>query len=935
MTNKLIERKYFNPRNADDLFDISRLDERFSIAAKIAKPDLRLTYLNLFRLRDDLRAFIRDLMFLNSGRKIIYMIDDVLLSSYAEMNSDNRKSFTYPIVEDSSNEELQTKLGYEYTLRLHELLINPRKVKIKNNDPDHIVYFSPALRENFIRHILYFQRKENEINANLRKFFESYEDEEEVDLDHINQALVKYEEALKNRSPIGYINNNNLGKELRETLEPLNKLDSEAQKTLQKHITQKNKFTQIYERLEEIVNSTHICWSRAGVEEYLEKIGVNGRLTSSGNGEYLATRLMDRHRQFLLQTTELKIHPVGGLESHKEADEISKKIGNFQHVADALGELLDLNTSLANISSDIDNSVDIQFVTHRPLTINMINSMMLYRWGIPVRHPKFLAARIPEDLRDQASADATRLLFLLNGFLEQVKGESLKHRNFITSRNFNAILSDFQSGFSQPWVSFKNLIYFKENFSSENEGTKAFGSSDLVPPLTQNLEYRLLNLLRAALSLWTDHKTINVKIFDVPERKDASGTVIESAHYMILPAAGHLRYVLKLPYSKINEKPDKWPKHSDQNNSRELSIADFVDCIKKDDIEFAQAVFAGATGRWEAVPSILKKDLSDQEDTNQPEKEFVAEQLYLRQFGFRGAAAASAGWLRSLKYMHDAYNDIDYASRLKKSDYRLKLAKIGWGLEMNYFVKKRGFDYSEDDSGKFIVKIPAKNTVDAPDESHIPLASTEKLARDCIDLFNKLLKERVGSNSGNRMDRKNPQEIYWAYMTGRAAQLIFMIFSAIKHQCVFDHYQAYKEIFYNKELTSDSNIRKYHDELKKFIESGKSEKKASNSRYLTSNFLSTWAEYEFNIEGTEKFTDARRIAKIIRLQRQMDNYCAKLPERGFPRELFIYVKKDIFERMRIEVEELQKKYFDSILNNINDRIKKKHILYQLNDTKLR
>ena len=888
------------------------MDDRFAVARKIADGNKAISiYLDLCRLKDDLEALIRDLMVLTQGKQIVYMIDDVLLRAYAAMNENNRRSFAYPITANSlTDAKLLEKRGTEYTLRLHELLIKPIK-----EHAAHRVYFPQSLKENLNSHESYFRNIKEKNDTSFKAQVEEKSKNHPgftPDWKQIEEVIEDCWKEIQRRPPVWDSSQSSL---------PIQKTGSNAnlphaiyqllgdyvRKIYQKVVTKT--------RFEKIKASEYILFNQNVFLEYLKKILGEGEELpepEKTNGTYLSAHLMELYGFFLSQGEELGIHPISDQAPEQRIEKRENSISNFYSMAVVLGELLEWNALLINHPTK-STQIEVQLVTHRHLTLNMLNSTRLSRHGVPVRHPKFLAGRIPERLRNQVIIDTNRLLTLLDRFLDRIR------RN---STSFQQDLEDFQTNFKRPWVAFKNLIYVSENFSKSIPNPN-IGPEELNKLTRSDLQNNLEILIRRTLILWNDTPP-NIIIHSVKERKDPeTKKIIEPKHIMIMPVAGRLRYIVKLNESSFEDSYERKSKlHSIEGFTK------FANKIKHKQV--AQAVFAAILGQWDAVASVLSTNNKQKVDLSIVDESIVAEKLYLRQFGERGAAARVGGRLRICVHMYKANQSIIGSLELRKSDYRFRLSYLGWHLEMNYFYVKRKLSIYSDDA----CDLPSiKNPLDSNGPPFL-LQQTHELAWKAIEIHDEVQQKMKNFTKSNKKIAEDPQYIYWKYMSGRAMQLLFMILAVVKHNCVWDANNANIELFYGKNRIRLDKILSYLEELGDFSGHFPNAENPNdcNSNYLSSGFLYYWAEYFFKWKGsTQNPSDIdallKTVTELLTYKQKMELYCKKLPERGFPRELFLYVKKDIFTEMDEKMRDLQESYFTSSRDMIDSTIKRKQLMY--------
>lgn len=882
-------------------------------------------FYTLIHLRDELLDFQRDLnRILRSGHndRSAFAIDDVSLRAFAELSNDSRRYFHFPIpVEGEAKEKVMETRGAEYLFRLESMLFGPDTVPVllppnAENCRDHIQYFSLSHRN-----------KTLSLNWDtLRPLVTPVVDTLGNDRGRYGDWIVQ-NRSLLNRDPRLISFNDSSGQD----------------KTLS-------------------------AWTR---DEASISVGLLA-IASLEHGEQVLERyrkLFDREEsriQFFNEIDALRISDKvkdkeGFLRSFRTLqceNGITEYAGITEGIFDLLYTLDGINQTLsksgtsrnegymwrAAMSATYVHAVNdllvrhggeptFQLVTHRSLLARVVRTFREGELLVPVRHPKFLAATLPLSVAQEIYPSLERINSALGGFVRA----ALNDREVTVEE-----IKEIEKRVSPSWTALKRKIYSSEagfiakRFDEEQKKLRGGRNPDLEKAKKYVAVHALEDsnpktVLLAFLRERTD-ALLRDTIFSALDRTELQAYFVpkrerETEHWMILPRAGKLRYVIKINPSMLDDASTVSAKHRNLDLKRLLTKPSGVGPNSQAAplTIFATALAAAIVGNWNIAIDYLDKNRID----GIHDSDLNAECRFIRHLALRGLASQKKR-LRSqvLTNLSDASETITHLVQEKPNDFRFRLGCAGTILEWLVLGDLKTADAQE--AFETVFQFPHHQ-------------ATLKIMELCFGVV-----REIDQNLMSCPDADDSQLVYWHYMKARSLQILLTLYMAVWGEETPNPHLDYIRITIAKETRAEwqsvfdqfsavwNALEKTWAELQNGERDHAGWKRAAFHRdcavevqYPAATLAWHFGKLMFHLNGGKLFDPGASLSPIEKLATLSANIqdvysclsgiessCLKLSFDGYPRRLFRTVKKKLYKVVEDNIRDVNKEAFYELTESI-------------------
>ncbi|MBF0346350.1 MAG: hypothetical protein HQL81_01665 [Magnetococcales bacterium] len=899
---------------------------RYRIANAIqsaGRTKLAKNFLDLLRLKEELDLFISDIVALGRQRRIIYAVDDVVLQAYVEMDKNNRRSFSFPITEHHENDEQLKLRATEYAWRLKSLFFSRNR---PNEQPPLLILPSamPGLT-GFAEFIGKNGRRSNETISS--KFDEILEQEPET----IKQAL---EELVRTLSL------HPLGRKIEQRGKAADNATTYLSDNLyslyqaQWNLEQTGHYVNLFKKM---LTEGHFCYAQTGlscVTEYLDRQFQSDPVAKLipetiaalepmlADAEPYDSQRVDRLFQLLLESDKESVY-----ETERKPESLWISATNFGYLS-AINQTFEKNGINA----------EVQLITHRQKLVNAVRALGWEKKGAPFRHPKFLAAAIEAEKRQDTVGLANKIVIFLERMIGEINKIALKEKNNEWSASdlgkTQSAVEQAQKDITGPWGSMKSCIYLNEIYTDPQCHTHSKPirrrSSNINQDILDRFELRYEELQEIAKSSVNyegeyllhqilDQRAVGQKVF-VAHVPDFEG--LEMEHVMIVPIAMNLRHIIKIPFEFFrNDSPVVQKLTNNSGNESELIEMEIIEIINSIDTQnqqlysFSRALCASVSGYWTLVEQLLEGE--GNHDTKaihglMESKQFLAyEGFHLRQFGLRGTAAKTMTHHKTgaLAPLNKAGLLLQTMTQNVDEDVRYRLARIGWNLEVLSTlveINEREHEYEQ-----IMERYPSFRHIEQPDV----------LVNHCLVII-ETLSNRVKNNVTKDETQKasSSQEFYWHYMLGRTYQMIMMAMAMTKANLVPDSMTATYAFRYrvnNPFSQTEKGLESWAtamEQLEKMTQI-KMNRKSIKKTFPATNFLHHWYRLQtmeclsavdpHDLNSVEELKRAKQcIHDVMELFEEMEKSCRQLSPSGFARRVFRRLKAVEYAEQREKMNDL-------------------------------
>ncbi|MEO5340780.1 MAG: hypothetical protein H7837_09755 [Magnetococcus sp. MYC-9] len=876
---------------------------------------LAVEYLDLLRLKEELELFIWDIVVLDRGQHILYAVDDVCLSAYVEMNPDNRRSFSFPVVQSPSPDVQLDRRAIEYASRLQRLLF---PIGDKTEMPPPLLILPSAMPGllKFSAHLIIAGNKQKgRIEFSLNQITTEDPQTLKAALDQLSEQL---RSAWPSTSPPRGTEANKASAYLQEHLYALYQLLWNSEQT--------KKQIEIFER---VLNQSNLCYLHAGLFPLVDA---------------LKSRFPDRSESMDLFGQELE--PIFNTPEAAVSDQVEmifRLLMETDWAAPHKKKPEALWSTAANVGylSAINQTLEkqgihavVQLVTHRQKLANAVRALGWDKKGVPVRHPKFLAAALHTEQRQKVVGLANKVVVCLERMMHDVD-DIAKRANRPAggwsdrdNERVRQAIKVAQGDIEKPWISMKSGLYLDDAIVPSDTGPdrQAQGAdfnsllqrirdpAALQELSSSSVDYEGEYLVHQILVRWTRGQKVYITL--VPAFESA-----EMAHLMITPLADKMRYIIKIPEDYFDAALLDSLLNNDKVRRGEAfaahTIEDVVNALHRAERcvrRFTQAFCAAVTGNWSLVEQLLQEqdpgelasldvDATRKAEGLMDRQSFlIYEGFYLRQFGLRGSAARATGdrkWI-ALSHLNDAGGLLDTMLSVARKDFRYRLARIGWNLHVLVALAECG-------------EVNVSNPRLSGQYPYFKeISSAQDLARECLDIISVL------SNNlrAPKESFKPVQSLYWEYMRGRAHQMLLMIIATTEANLVPGNTAA---LFAMKHRISSGKsiydrakegMTFLPDALKKLaaLTPDGHDCEALLKRYPSATFLNKWFELQYadcasnknpGVGALSELKNTRRcLDGVLGILEDLESSCRELSLDGFPRRVFRHLKAIEYRRQR-------------------------------------
>ncbi|MBF0631653.1 MAG: hypothetical protein HQL89_11775 [Magnetococcales bacterium] len=884
--------------------------------------NLAKNFLDLLRLKEELEQFIGDMVALGRQRRIIYAVDDVVLHAYVEMNEGNRRSFSFPITEHHENDEQLKLRATEYAWRLESLFFS---TNCPREQPPLLIL--PSAMPGLTSFAEFIGRNGRNHKEKIESTFSQIIEQEP---EAIKQALEKLVQELAQQP---------LGTKIKKRGEAADNATTYLRDHLysfyqaQWNLEQTGSYVDSFKK---ILDKGHFCYAHTGLSYIAQYLGdqfqgdpvaelipetIVALEPMLADSEPYDAQRVDRLFQLLLESDRKSVYEI---ETKPESLWISAT--NFGYLS-AINQSFEKNGINA----------EVQLITHRQKLVDAVRALGWERKGAPLRHPKFLAAAIETEKRQDIVGLANKIVI----FLERMIGEINKISQREKSKEWspsdvekaqNAI-TQAQKDITRPWESMKSCIYLNEIYTDPqcHVHSKPVRHQKRSPnqKLLDRFEFRYEELQDIAKSS-VDHeeeylvhqilgqRAVGQKVF-VAHVPDFEG--LEMEHVMIVPMANRLRYIIKIPFSffKKDSRVVKRLEHNSDNASGliEMEIIEIIDGIDAQNPQrhnFSRALCASVSGYWTLVEQLLESEKNPEEvihGLKEDEQFLVYEGFHLRQFGLRGTAAKAMTYNKTsaLAPLNKAGLLLQTMAKNVDVDVRYRLARIGWNLE----VLSTLVEINEMGSANEQIKerYPSFGEIDQP----------SALVNHCLEIID-ILSARIKDNTTKDKTQKasSSQEFYWHYMLGRTYQMIMMAMAMTKANLVPDRMTATYAFRYrvnNPFSLTEKGLESWAtamEQLEKMTQN-KMNRKSIKKTFPATNFLHQWYRLQaseclsavdpHDMNSVEELKRAKEcIHDVMELFEEMEKSCRQLSPSGFARRVFRRLKAVEYAEQREKMNDL-------------------------------
>ncbi|MEO5376340.1 MAG: hypothetical protein H7832_00935 [Magnetococcus sp. DMHC-6] len=910
---------------------------RYRVAKALSQAgqeNIATDYLDLLRLKEELELFIWDIVSLGRGRQIIYAIDDVCLSAYVEMNRNNCRSFSFPVIEDSSSTQNLKIRGMEYAWRLKRLLLP----QLGPQRPAPLLIL-PSAMPGLMQFAQHLENKNARFEQRIDYLFDQILQEEPTklkdDLDQLaNHLRSQWPFAEQGNRPQRATDSSNY---LRDHLYVIYQF-------LWNH-EQTKKFIDIFSQLLQKANLIYLHTGLSPLLDYVQYQCAAVKPTAiKAVGLELESIFLNRSEPYSSDHVETIFQLL--LEMDKETAYGQERRPESLWIASTnVGYLSAINQAFEKNGI---NAV-VQLVTHRQKLTDAVRAWSWEKQGVALRHPKFLAADLNISQRHEVVGLANRVIVFLERMIKDVEGIAVENNS--EKNRFNKAreaIRAAQKEIESPWNSIKANIYLDDvTFESVRQFqvkkwdvySQILDRLKKTPEAMKQLSLSSVDfegeylLVHQILATWA--KGQHVFIARVPPFEDTDASEME--HVMIAPLARKLRYIIKIPVEFFNkEKLKKLFGDESTPGSKfyKHEIMQVVNALHQSDVpldpvppnqtfrvrQFSQALCASVNGNWTLVEELLREkspDESYKEETfkslNTPYDFWKYERFFLRQFGLRAMAARAMGgrkWV-ALSYLDEAGKLLQEMAHEKSTDIRYRLARIGWNLEVLVVLVETGeTDIFQSASGDAYVTFKK-------------LSSPKELVKECFFLID-TINNRFKDVEKNKKNVAVSQKFYWQYMQSRVYQMLMMVMATTEANLIPNSLDVlyslkYQRIsgydLYNEVEKGILLWKEILDKLCSLMDGDKIEVEELLKKYPTATFLHNWFKLQKigctppakrERENSRKELEQARkcMDHVFGIFEILENSCRELSPDGFPRRVFRRLKSIEYQRQRILLKDI-------------------------------
>lgn len=885
---------------------------------------LAIDYLDLFRLKEELELFIWDITSLDQGQHIVYAIDDVCFLAFVEMDEGNRRSFAFPVSEESATPEQLEIRAAEYEARLHRLFF-PVGGENRNLPP---LLVLPSAMPGLLGFAQYLKKhgmkNKDNIDLHLNEITEQMPGELKRALDEVVKKILSSPPLSHLRQPHQIAKN--ASNYLKQHLHALYQYLWNTEQT--------REYIQIFKKL---LNCDNMFFLNEGIAPLIDYIKHTH--TSKPNQDSADSLELDinpllfrqepsNHKMvniicdLLVETAKNSVYPE---DSDPEILKIETlKIEKITRAATNVEYLNSINQILAEKKINIV----VHLVTHRHKLADAVRALGWEKLGVCLRHPKFLAAAMDPHQKLKVVGLANMVVVYLDRMFNDI--ENRLRNNKLDSFTLEGIIREVQRAIGHPWDAMKANIYLDKDILSnirkvnseslEEKQSKCVSylkrfsekSDDLRELSLSSVAYEGEYLVQHILAISARNMLVHVAM--VPEFKDPkTGQILEMQHVMIVPIAENMRYIIKIPESFFDRaRLGSIVKNSEHGNGFDkCTISKVIKALRSDVSnyrKFSQAFFFSMTGHWTLTEQLLRESETADQQKSLAERTRVVgglvdegafwlyEGYYLRQFGLRASAAKAME--NGEKYV--ALSQLNEAGRLLEEmsevplDYRYRLAHIGWNLEVIATLVENGE----------IDLLDQRPNVQYP--LFEKLKSVDELIQECLEII-RGLSERIGQGS-NRV-----QLFYWSHVLGRSYQMLSLIIAIVKANLTRHNssdlflvsYQLFDGITLLDKVAEGDEA--WQLALEQLCELTKTEKNDMEKQYPAAFFLRQWVALQrsnytppSDSDAISQLENARMfIDNVTNLFKDLEVYCRKLSPDGFSRRVFRRLKVIEYKNQRI------------------------------------
>ncbi|KAA0580828.1 hypothetical protein [Azospirillum sp. Sh1] len=882
-------------------------------------------FYTLIHLRDELLDFQRDLnCILRNGHsdRSAFAVDDVSLRSFAELDDNARRYFSFPIpVEGEERQKIMEIRGAEYLFRLETMLFgrdaNPVLLPPNaENCRDHIQYFSSGQRN-----------KTLSLNWNtLRSLVTPAVEKLENDRGLYGEWIAQNRNLL-NRDPRLISFNNPVAQD--ELLSAWTRDEASisvgllAIASLEHGEQVLERYRKLFDREESRIRFFNEIDATCISEKVKDKEGFQKSLRNLQREDGITEYVGITEGIFDL------LYTLDGINKTLSKHGSSRNEGYMWRAAMSATYVHAVNDLLVQHGGEST----FQLVTHRTLLGRVIRTFREGELLVPVRHPKFLAATLPLSVAKDVYPSLERINSVLGGFVRA----ALNSRE-VTVEEIRKI----EDRISPSWTALKRKIYSSEagyvaeRFNAEQKQLRggrnpnlekarayvavhALEDSDPKTVLLAFLRERTDALLRD--TILSALARTELQAYYVPERER------EPAHWMILPRAGKLRYVVKINPQMLDDASTASVKHRKLDLERLLRESGSVgaNSLAGQLTIFATALAAAIVGNWNVAIDYLDRDRID----GIRDRDLNAECRFIKHLALRGLASQKKR-LRSqvLTNLSDASETITLLNQEKPSDLRFRLGCAGTILEWLVLGDLKTTDAQ--DAFETVFGFPHYQ-------------ATLKAMELCFGVT-----REIDDNLAACPDASESQKVYWHYIKARSLQILLTLYMAVWGEETPNPHLDYIRIAIAKETRAEwPNVFKQYNDVWNVLEKTWADLQngerdhagwkrtafhrdcAVEEQYPAATLAWHFGKLIFDLNGGKLFDPNAGISPIEKLTTLSSNIqdvysclsgiessCLRLSFDGYPRRLFRTVKKKLYKVVEDNINDINKEAFYELTESI-------------------